>query len=66
MTESKKEDTCFDCKNFNLCFFRRGIEKQIRDASGMLNINDDCRPKNYMDIYVAIGSSCIKYDKGRE
>jgi len=64
MTKSK-EDTCFDCKNFELCFFRHGIEKKIRNASGILNIDGDSRPKNYLDIYIAIGSSCLKYDKGR-
>jgi len=65
MHKSKKEDTCFDCKNFELCFFRHGIEKQIRNASNMFNINSDSRPNNYLGIYIAIGSSCLKYDKGR-
>jgi hypothetical protein len=55
------EDSCFDCKNFHICFMRRGFENQIREGINLLNIDDNVRPGRYIDIYKALGSACKEF-----
>lgn len=54
-------DSCFDCKLFKLCYLRIGIEDQLRKGVNLLNINGNDRPGRYVDIFRAIGSSCMEF-----
>jgi len=64
-----KNKSCFDCRNWQLCFLRRGIEENIRGAANMIEIDNvqvKKRPGNYLGIYEAVSAACIEFAEDHE
>lgn len=57
MTE---ERTCYTCKDFRLCFLRRRVDEALIGA-GILNIDSNDAPKNYVDIFDTLAKMCLAY-----
>ena len=67
MTETNRltqcTDSCYVCKNFELCFLRMGVNWQIDSSIYMFNIDGDIRPGRISDVYTALGSACMKFER---
>jgi len=56
-----EEKSCFNCKNYQLCFLRHRIDKAL-ECNGILNINNPDHEGSFIDVYSAIGKCCQKYE----
>jgi len=54
------EISCFECKNFQLCFLRRKMEDLAR-SSNMINIDGTKKPGKYVDLFKTLASMCLEY-----
>lgn len=66
ITKSGKTKSCYSCKNYLLCFLRRGIEDQLSNGMGMLNTVSHDQDHSYQDVYIALAGACDKYEEGNE
>jgi len=59
-----KIDSCFYCVHHLLCFLNRGVDDLVKKTN-MLNNNGTARPGSFIDIYKALGSSCLMYERNK-
>jgi len=58
----KEEDTCYDCKHYQLCFLRRKQDELFQAGAGMLNIDGNKRPGGLLDFFKVLACSCFKFE----
>lgn len=57
----EQNDSCFECKNYKLCFIRHGIDKVLMGGAGVINAGNYPRKGSYKDVYRALGGACLVF-----
>jgi hypothetical protein len=52
--------SCYTCKNINLCYIFKGVQKALEGT--LLNIDGNDAPGRMTDVYNSLGKCCMKYE----
>lgn len=61
ITTGNQDRTCFYCKNSDLCFAFKNIDREVKNSIRILNIDYGETPGTYQDIYKALAGACFKF-----
>lgn len=54
--------SCYTCDNRTLCYLKRKVQDAL-NGNDMLNIDGVATPGTWIDIFIALGNACSKYEK---
>lgn len=59
--DAKPKRTCFNCRNYSLCWLRVSIDHAIKEV-GLLNFDHDGKtPGRPTDIFFGVANACLEF-----